>query len=194
MRGERLKHTLRLFMLSSGTKRARYLKEHDVFGSMGDRYMIMNRIVPLYAKLIKLGSNVNLASKVSLVTHDVTHSMLNKCEGADPSSQGNACNFHEKVGCIEIGDNVFVGAGTTVLYNVRIGSNVIIGANSLVNKDIPDNSVAAGVPAKVISSFEDYLEKRKQEETYPIEIRPRGEAVSKALADWCWERFYSERA
>ena len=50
---------------------------------------------------------------------------------------------------------------TTVLKGVHIGNNVIIGANSLVNKDIPDNCVAAGNPCKVIMGLEEYHEKRK---------------------------------
>lgn len=50
---------------------------------------------------------------------------------------------------------------TTILKGVHIGNNVIIGANSLVNKDIPDNCVAAGNPCKVIMSLEEYHEKRK---------------------------------
>jgi serine acetyltransferase len=66
----------------------------------------------------------------------------------------------ETIGCIRIGDNVFIGSGTRILGNVNIGSNVIIGASALVNKDIPDNSVVAGVPARVISSFDDYINKR----------------------------------
>lgn len=60
-------------------------------------------------------------------------------------------------GTITIGNNVFVGAESTILYDVTIGDNVIIGAGSLVNKDIPSGSVAAGVPCKVIGKFEDYM-------------------------------------
>ena len=58
-------------------------------------------------------------------------------------------------------DNVFIGSGTRILSNIRIGSNVIVGAGSLVNKDIPDNSVYAGVPARRICSFDEYVEKHK---------------------------------
>ena len=57
-------------------------------------------------------------------------------------------------------DNVFIGCNTTILGNVRIGSNVIIGAGSVVTKDIPDNSLVVGNPAKVIGTFEEFLEKR----------------------------------
>lgn len=60
-----------------------------------------------------------------------------------------------------IGNNVFIGMKSTILKGVHIGNNVIIGANSLVNKDIPDNCVAAGNPCKVIMGLEEYHEKRK---------------------------------
>ena len=69
--------------------------------------------------------------------------------------------FQRALGCIEVGDYVMIGSGTRIMYNVRIGSNVIIGAGSIVTKDIPDNSVAVGVPCRVIGKFEDLVEKRK---------------------------------
>jgi len=48
-----------------------------------------------------------------------------------------------------IGDNVDIGAGAKVLGQIRIGNNVIIGANAVVLSDVPDNSIAVGVPAQV---------------------------------------------
>ena len=51
-----------------------------------------------------------------------------------------------------IGDNVQIASGAKVLGPVRIGNNVIIGANSVVTKDVPDNCVVAGIPAKIIAS------------------------------------------
>lgn len=62
-------------------------------------------------------------------------------------------------GCIQIGDNVAIGANVIILPNVKIGSDVIIGAGTVCSKDIPDNSVAVGNPIKIISSFE-ALEKK----------------------------------
>jgi serine O-acetyltransferase len=56
-----------------------------------------------------------------------------------------------KRGAPSIGDNVFIGPGAVILGNIRIGSNVAIGGNSVVLDDIPDNAVAAGAPAKVVS-------------------------------------------
>lgn len=71
---------------------------------------------------------------------------------------------------------MFVGAGTIVMPGVNIGDNVVIGAGSVVTKNIPSNSLAVGVPAKVISSFEEYIEKEKNlmkntvvfDETYTV--------------------------
>lgn len=52
-----------------------------------------------------------------------------------------------------IGDNVSLGANVTIIGDVTIGSNVIIGAGSVVVKDIPDNCIAAGNPARVIRFY-----------------------------------------
>jgi serine O-acetyltransferase len=56
--------------------------------------------------------------------------------------------FHEEYP--KIGDNVYIGKGSTILGDVSIGNNVTIGANSMVLEDIPDNSVVIGNPAKII--------------------------------------------
>ena len=62
---------------------------------------------------------------------------------------GNKTEIETK-GQVFVGDNVYFGLGCKVLGPVRIGNNVIIGANAVVTKDLPDNSVACGVPARVI--------------------------------------------
>lgn len=53
---------------------------------------------------------------------------------------------------IIIGDNCYISTGVTILGPVRIGDNVTIGAGAVVTKDIPDNTVVGGVPAKIICS------------------------------------------
>lgn len=68
----------------------------------------------------------------------------------------------DRRGGVKIGNNVFIGMKSTILKGVRIGNNVIIGANSLVNKDVPDNCVVAGNPARVVMSLDQYYEKRKK--------------------------------
>lgn len=180
----RLWHTIRLWMIPSSVKRAKYIKKHDIFHKIGNGCTIMERKIPLYPNLISMGNNVHLASKVFLIPHDAIHLCLNGEGGT---------NVKEKIGCIEIGNNVFIGSNTTVLYDVKIGSNVIIGAGSLVNKDIPDNSVAAGVPAKVIGSFELIKKKRQEEKIYPDELIPIGHKIIKELEDWLWNDFKARR-
>ena len=59
---------------------------------------------------------------------------------------------------IRIGDDVWLGANVTVLPGVTIGNNVVVGAGAVVNKDIPDNSLAVGVPAQVIKKIENDVE------------------------------------
>ena len=54
---------------------------------------------------------------------------------------------------------MFIGARSMILYDVKIGNNVIVGAGSLVNRDIPDGSVVAGIPARVIGRFDEDKEK-----------------------------------
>lgn len=55
-------------------------------------------------------------------------------------------------GKVTIGNNVWIGAGVKILYRTRIADGVVIGAGSVVNKNIPCNSVYAGVPAKLIKN------------------------------------------
>ena len=64
-----------------------------------------------------------------------------------------------RYGKIEIKDNCFIGANSTILPNVTIGPNSIVGAGSLVRSNIEPNSVYAGVPARRICSLDEYAEK-----------------------------------
>lgn len=102
---------------------------------------------PSHCWLIKIGDNVTLAPRVHVLAHDA--SLVNHLGYA-------------RIGTVIIGDNVFVGADSVILPNVTIGDNSIIGANSTVSRDIPANVVAAGSPAKVICSLDDYLDKNRQ--------------------------------
>ena len=67
---------------------------------------------------------------------------------------GDNCTIHA---CVNIGfsggtigNNVYIGPGAKIIKPVHIGNNVSIGANAVVNEDVPDNCVVAGVPAKII--------------------------------------------
>lgn len=144
---------LRLFLCGGGYKRASYVKKKKLFGNIGEHCYLQPWNFGTEPYLIFLGDNVHIASNVTFVNHDIIHFMLNYMNKSD--------DFSEKYGKIIIGNNVFVGSNTTILYDTKIGNNVIIGAGSLVNRDIPDNSVAAGVPCKVIGTFESIVQRRK---------------------------------
>lgn len=104
--------------------------------------------------MISIGDDVQITSGVTILTHGFDWSVLKGVYGEVLGSSGK----------VSIGNNVFIGMKSTVLKGVSIGNNVIIGANSLVNRDIPDNCVAAGNPCRVIMSLDEYYKKRKYEQ------------------------------
>lgn len=175
----RIRHTVGLYLCLTAIKRAEYLKKHDIFFRMGDNCMTMFRKVPLYPKLISLGNNVWIASQVTIIPHDVIHRMINNKLGMD--------KFQEYIGCIDIKDNVFVGTNSTILPNVTIGPNVIVAAGTLVNRSIGEG-VYAGIPARYICSFEEFIEKRNQYDDIKIDKHGRG-GLSEETVAACWKRF-----
>lgn len=68
---------------------------------------------------------------------------------------------YSRVGKVVIGNNVFVGADAIILPGIKIGNNVVIGAGSIVTKNIPDNSVHAGNPAKQLCTYEEFVSKNE---------------------------------
>lgn len=139
------------FLLWGGYSRAEYLKKKGYFKSIGEHCYLQPWNFGTEPYMIGFGNNVHVASSVTFINHDISVFMLQYME---PESK-----FHAKTGEISIGDNVFIGANSTILYNVKIGNNVIIGAGSIVTKDIPDGVVAAGVPCKPIGTFDDFKER-----------------------------------
>ena len=97
---------------------------------------------------IEIGDNVTLAPRVHILAHDASTKMhLN----------------YTKIKNVKIGNKVFIGAGSIILPGVTIGNNVIIGAGSVLTKNVPDNSVFAGNPAKFICATDSYLLKVKSQ-------------------------------
>lgn len=102
--------------------------------------------------LLEIGDNVCITDNVRILTHDFSYSVISRCSmGTYPS-----------MGKVKIGNNVFVGSHALILPGVNIGDNVVIGAGSVITKDVPNNTVVAGSPAKVISSIEEYATKLKK--------------------------------
>lgn len=70
----------------------------------------------------------------------------------------------EKLGCPKIGDRVYIAPGAKIFGAITIGNDVAIGANAVVTKDLPDNAVAVGIPAKIISykGSQDFIDAPKK--------------------------------
>lgn len=147
---------LRLISIGGGYSRAEYLKKKHYFKRIGEHVYLQPWNFGTEPELISFGDNVHVASNVNFVNHDITCMMFNYMDKEH--------RYKLRQGEINIGNNVFIGAGSRILYDVTIGDNVIIGAGSLVNRSIPSGTVAAGVPCKVIGSFVDYQRKMMKEE------------------------------
>lgn len=93
----------------------------------------------VYPQGIHIGDNTLIASRATILCHEHV-----KRDMRDPGNPWISDTY--------IGKNCFIGVGAMILPGVKIGDEVIIGAGSVVTKDIPSNSVAAGNPAKVIKS------------------------------------------
>lgn len=103
--------------------------------------------------LISIGNNCRFLANFTLLTHDSVTKVFGPI-------------FHEFIpssGAVTIGNNVYFARNCSVLKGVTIGDNCIIGFGSTVTHDIPSNSVAAGTPAKVICTIEEYYNKRKKQ-------------------------------
>lgn len=93
---------------------------------------------------IKIGKNSTLAYQSMILT------------SANPNAPYNElCKLYPPMHApVVIGDNVWVGARAVILPGVKIGNNVVIAAGSVVNKDVPDNCLVAGVPAVIKKRIE----------------------------------------
>jgi serine acetyltransferase len=99
-----------------------------------------------------MGSNVRL-SGCTLFGHDGSVNMINA-----------AYRMHvDRVGKIDIGDDVFIGHGAIVLPGVTIGSRVLIGAGTVISRDVAPNSVMVGSPARRVSSLDELAERYRRE-------------------------------
>lgn len=120
--------------------------------------------------IITLGNNVHITANVRFTTHD-----------------GGTLLFRNVVPDLEItkpitvGNDVYIGNNVIILPGVHIGNKVIIGAGAVVSRDIPENSVAVGVPARVIKTADEYFDKLQRESLHLGHLRgkEKDEALKK---------------
>ncbi|MEM5005371.1 acyltransferase [Priestia megaterium] len=135
----------------SNRKRAEMYR--DKLGSMGKNCEVFMKVsFGSEPYLIDIGDNVRITYGVKFITHD---GGLHVLRNLDLANNGAV------YGKIRIGDNTFIGNDVIILPGVTVGSNCVLGAGSIITRSIPDNSVAAGIPAKPLRTIQDYYEKNK---------------------------------
>ena len=172
----------KLYYTSSSKRYIQYLKSGGV--KVGDGTFVLDpkkiQIDISRPELLEIGENVFLHRGTIILTHDwASWCFVNSHNDFLPS--------HGKV---KIGNNVWLGENVTILKGVTIGDNVIIGIGSVVTKDIPSNSVAVGIPAKVVGSYEEYYKKRR--ENYVNECVEYAQAILASGKELTKEMFYDD--
>lgn len=130
---------------------ADFLRRWGGFHHIGDDVSVNVGATVTDPAYVSIGNNV-LLSACTLIGHDAIIGMLNRAYGKKLDS----------VGKIEIRDNSFVGHGAIVMPGVTIGPFSVVAAGSVVSKDVPPGVVVGGVPAKVICTTEQLLERLEQ--------------------------------
>lgn len=138
------------------------------------RYLISKKFKELDFELYSIVSNFALISNYNVILGsglNIMHNVFisNDVEIGEGTLINNRCNIHHNVkigkfceispnvcitGNVLVGEFTSIGASAVIIPKIKIGKNCIIGAGSVVNRDIPDNSVAVGSPASVIKEVE----------------------------------------
>lgn len=113
---------------------------------MGEHCSIQTNVTITDPALVAMGDNVRM-SGCTLFGHDGSVNMLNRAYGLRLDA----------VGPIKLGSDVFIGHGAIILPGTTIGSRVIVAAGAVVSRDVPDNTLVAGVPARPIRSVDEHV-------------------------------------
>ena len=181
MKVDRFYHSFRLLLCRTPRKRAAYLKKNDILGGIGENCFWGPWLLPLYPKMIVLHDNVHVHRSTRILTHDMLNRFFTMC---NPDVD---FGHREKLGCVELMDNVYLAMNTIVMPNVRINKNCIVSAGSVVSSDIPENSMASGIPAKVVGRFDMFMALRRmgKAQTYKFKNQELPDSIAKAE----WEKF-----
>lgn len=122
---------------------------HKIEYKLGNKKFHNSLVDSMFPEFVEIGDNFTSGPGSIILAHDAS------------------LYFHNGTYRVEkttIGDNVFLGANATVLPGVKIGDGAIIGAGSVVAKDVEPFSVVAGIPAKFISTVDEYIAKCENRE------------------------------
>lgn len=107
--------------------------------------------------IISLGDRCVISHGVRLLTHDFS------LDRVAERRLGQSDREKSRVAGIKIGRQAFVGMGAMILPGVTIGDGAIIGAGAVVTNDVPADSVAAGNPARILATTDEYWRRRSAE-------------------------------
>jgi len=152
----RLTGLYRRLCAPDGEEWAQVLRRHGGLFAMGEHCSVQANVLITDPPHVRLGNNVRL-SGCTLFGHDGSVNMLKRISGKPL----------DRVGKIDIRDNVFIGHQAIVLPGVTIGPNVVVAAGTVVTKDIAPDTVVAGNPARPIGSVSALIERleRRTKET-----------------------------
>lgn len=156
----RLTRLFNLTLETEGDKRSALLKE--LFGSTGDNLYIEPTFRCDYGYNIHVGEN--FYANFNCVFLDVCEIQIGKncmvAPGVHIYTAAHPLNPFERISGAEfgapvkIGDNVWIGGGAIINPGVTIGNNVVVASGAVVTKDVPDNTVVGGNPARIIKNIE----------------------------------------
>lgn len=118
---------------------------------IGSRVEVNDHVHIGAVESVMIGDDVLIASRVFITDHD--HGCYNG-EFQHSSPETRPADRDLLVSPVSIGNRVWLGEGVTVLPGVSIGAGAVIGANAVVTRDVPENSLAVGAPAKVIKRYD----------------------------------------
>ena len=147
---------LRSILYKDRNDKSAYLRKKGIFGCFGEKSFYYTRKLPAEPENVFIHNNVHISADVRFITHDVINDMLIRNEEYPDIKN---LKFHK--GKIEIFDNCVIGAGSTLMYDIKIGPNAIVAAGAVVTKDVPRGEIWGGVPAKKIGTVDDLVERRR---------------------------------
>lgn len=137
------------FRHMSPIKKAEYLRGKVFY--MGENVKIYTESIGTEPYLISIHDNVNVAAGVKFINHDVSCINVSRYLMRE--------NNLDKVGAIILHDNCMIGAYSILMPGCSVGKNSIIAAGSVVTKNVPENEVWGGIPAKFIMKLDEYANK-----------------------------------
>ncbi|RED44304.1 acyltransferase [Aestuariispira insulae] len=149
---------LRLDRMMDETRREDLKRQ---LGRIGEGVLLKRDVMIIHPKLVTIGDHTHVGERVYIRASDRIE-IGSHCQiannviivNADHIIDGGAYSGRTKTQPIKIGNNVWLAAGAKILGGVTIGDNAVVAAGAVVNKDVSENTIVGGIPAKVIRRIE----------------------------------------